>query len=337
MGILKKIGLTIGIIILLFIAFVGTVWVFNPFAETVLVNDPEPFGQRINENGLIANYYPVEGTGKYPAIVLLGGSEGGIGTGVTRIAQELQKQNYAVLVVSYFGAPGQTDKLELIPLERFDKAIDWLKSQPNIDGNALAVMGASKGAEAALIVATRRPELRTVIAGMPSSVAWQGYNPNLLKQIFTPPDGSWSLNGKAIPFLPYVREYVEGPFDLYQKSLAEAPIYPDAIIPVENITGPVMLICGELDSLWPSCDMARQAQRRAHERGGPKVHLLSYKGAGHAGFGVPLKPDHPRFELLGSIGGTAGDNNKAREESWEKILVHLKTVFEASRANSQKV
>ena len=333
MGILKKIGLTIGIIILLFIGFVGAVWVFNPFAKTILVSDPEPFGQRINENGLIANYYPVEGPGKYPAIVLLGGSEGGIGAGVTRIAQEFQKQNYAVLVVSYFGAPGQAGKLELIPLELFDKAINWIKSQPNIDEHALAVMGASKGAEAALIVATRRPELRTVIVGMPSSVAWQGYNPNLLKQIVTPPDGSWSLNGKAIPFVPYVKEYVNGPFELYSKSLAEASIYPDAIIPVEKITGSVMLICGELDSLWTSCDMSRQIEKRAQKRGGPKVHLLAYREAGHAGFGIPLEPDHPRFEVLASVGGTAGDNNNARKDGWEKILAHLQTAFEASRAD----
>ena len=58
-----------------------------------------------------------------------------------------------------------------MPLELFDRALGWLKAQEEVDGARLAIVGGSKGAEAALIVASRHPELRAVVAGMPSSVA----------------------------------------------------------------------------------------------------------------------------------------------------------------------
>ena len=326
MRILKIISLTASTIILLLVIVCAVIWTFNPLAPDVVVADPAPYGQRINDDGLIANFYPVDKPGVHPAILLLGGSEGGIGS--TRMAQALQKQNYAVLALSYFGAPEQPKTLELIPLELFDQAIAWLASQPNIDGDKLAVLGTSKGAEAALIIATRHPELRAVAAGMPSSVAWQGYDPNLLKQIITPPDGSWSLKDKPIPFLPYTREYVDGPLEIYEKSLVEQSNYPEASIPIEVVGAPVLLVCGELDAIWPSCDMARQIKERATERQGPDVTVLAYEKAGHAGFGVPLETDHSRFSQLGSIGGTAEDNNFARIDSWTKTLEYLRASFE---------
>lgn len=329
MRVLKIISLTVSAIVLLLVIAFVVMWTFNPLAPDVVVDDPAPHGHRIDEGSLIANFYPVDKPGTHPAILLLGGSEGGIGS--TRMAQALQKENYAVLALSYFGAPEQPKTLELIQLELFDQAIAWLASQPDIDSDKLAVIGTSKGAEAALIIATRHPELRAVTAGMPSSVAWQGYDPNLLKQIFTPPDGSWSLGGEPIPFLPYVRDYVDGPLELYEKSLAEYSNYPEASIPIEMVGAPILLVCGELDAIWPSCDMARQIKERATKRQGPDVTILAYEKAGHAGFGVPLKPDHSRFSQLGTIGGTAEDNNSARIDSWAKTLEYLRAAFEVQQ------
>ena len=275
----------------------------------------------------MANYYPVESSKKRPAILLLGGSEGGIGPAISKMALELQKEGFAALSLSYFGAPGQSKTLEHIPLERFDQAIDWLASQPNIDSDRLGVMGISKGAEAALIIASRRPNLRATVAAMPSHVAWQGIDPNLLKQIMDPPGGSWSANDEPIPYLPYVREYVSSPLELYIKSLETLPEHPDAIIAVKNIKADVLLICGEMDSLWPSCDMARQLEIRAHNLQGPEIQILAFDDVGHAGVGLPLELGSPNFDRLGSLGGTPEANNRARRDGWLVIIEFFRNTF----------
>ncbi|MEQ1755795.1 MAG: acyl-CoA thioester hydrolase/BAAT C-terminal domain-containing protein [Micropepsaceae bacterium] len=311
------------VIIALIVAAGVTLWVFNPLAPPVVVADPMPTGKRITDNGLLANYYPGTGAGKRPGILLLGGSEGGIGGGVTRMAMDLQARGYSVLNISYYRGPGQHERLELVPLEMFDHALEWLKAQDDVDGERLAVIGGSKGAEAALIVAARHPELRAAIAGMPSSVAWQGLDWNLLKQIFSPPDGSWSLNGGAIPYVPYVKEFNGTLLELYSRSLSHADEHEAAIIRIERTHAAVLLICGKQDTLWPSCPMAEQVKARAVHMGGAQVTVLAYELAGHGVFGVPVDRQDRNYRQLSSLGGTDDGNNAARTDSWPKVLALL--------------
>ena len=144
-------------LVLLAVGALVAVWAFNPFAPSIGLSEPFPTGRRISDNSLTANYFPGTGAGKHPGVLMLGGSEGGLSMGVTRMATDLQSRGYSVMHVSYFGAPGQPTKLALIPLETFDRALDWLKSQADVDGQRIAVLGGSKGAEAALIVAALSP------------------------------------------------------------------------------------------------------------------------------------------------------------------------------------
>lgn len=325
MRVLRFLVYTVLVLVGLAVAGVAVLWATNPFAPEIIVADPAPEGRRITENGLVANYYPPTAEGKYPGVLLLGGSEGGLGSGGGRMAKALQDRGYAVLHVSYFGAPGQPKNLALVPLETFDRALDWLKAQPEVDAGRLAIVGGSKGAEAALIVATRRPELRAVVAGMPSSVAWQGIDSNIVNMIFNPPGGSWSLDGKPIPYLPYVqpKDFSGDIGAIYIASLLGLSNHEDAIIPVEKTRAPVLLICGKRDTLWPACLMADQVKARAEANGGPVVTILAYDEAGHGVMGVPVEKSNPNYDRLGSLGGTAEGNNAARIDGWPKVLQHL--------------
>jgi dienelactone hydrolase len=61
------------------------------------------------------------------------------------------------------------------PLEYFERAIEWLKSQPEVDTNCIAVVGNSKGGELALLLGVTYPEdVRAIIGYAPSAVVWQG-------------------------------------------------------------------------------------------------------------------------------------------------------------------
>jgi dienelactone hydrolase len=280
----------------------------------VQMTDPAPQGRRIEDEGLIGNYYPPTGKRPAPGILLLGGSEGALGVPTTLIAKGLQAQGFAVLHLSYFRAPGQSPQLALVPLETFDRALAWVGRQPGVNGKVLAVVGGSKGAEAALLIGSRHPELKAVVAGMPSSVVWPGIDWQGQET-----RSSWSLAGKPLPDLAYGTFTPPRVASVYESGLTVLPFHPEAAIPIEKTSAPVLLVCGEADSLWPSCPMARQLKARDPDR----LEVLAYPDAGHAVFGIPLPDGDPRMPGLAGLGGTPTGNNAARTDSWAKVTAFL--------------
>jgi dienelactone hydrolase len=294
--------------------------VWRPWIPPVEMTDPTPEGRRVSEPGLLANFYPAPTDGgpdaTHPGVLLLGGSEGALGSSVTRMARSLQAQGYAVLHVSYFRGPEQSPRLALVPLETFDRALTWLERQPGVAKGRLAVVGGSKGAEAALLVATRHPELRAVVAGMPSSVVWPGVD----WQAGVVSDSSWSSGGKPLVALAYGGpSFSGGRRGIYDRGLAMLPTRPLARIPIEKSPATVLLVCGEADNLWPSCPMARQLLASEPAR----VRILAYADAGHGVFGPPFAENDPRYARLAGFGGTSAGNNNARQDGWPKVIAFL--------------
>ncbi|MGT2516296.1 alpha/beta hydrolase family protein (plasmid) [Sphingomonas panni] len=93
---------------------------------------------------MVADFYLPAASRPVPAILLLGGSEGGLSKGGAREARLLAERGYAVLHLSYFGSPGQPATLKMIPVETFDRALDWLKAQAEVAGDRIGVIGTSK-------------------------------------------------------------------------------------------------------------------------------------------------------------------------------------------------
>lgn len=282
----------------------------------VQMADPGALGTRIESDGVLGNYFPAPGEGRKPAILLIGGSEGGLANGGMRMAQSLQDAGFNVLQISYYRAPGQPEAFSRIPLETFDRGIAWLAAREDVDPGRIAIVGASKGAEAALVMATRRADIRAVVAGMPSSVVWPAFSWD-----GTPvPGSSWTLDGQDLPSLPY------GGFDpaggmgsVYTSGLTAAAEHPDTAIRIEASSAPVLLVCGRADALWPSCPMAEMLQTRSQT-----VRVLAYDDAGHAVFGVPLAEGDEAISSLGALGGSPEGNNAARNDSWPQVIAFLR-------------
>jgi dienelactone hydrolase len=296
-----------------------------PGMPPIQVLDPGPEGQRVAVEGVFANYFPGRGAGTRPAILELGGSEGGLGGGALREAKALQAEGFSVLQLCYFGCTGTPDRLASVPLETFARGLAWLRAQPGVDPDRVGVVGGSKGSEAALLAATRDPKLKAVIATMPSSVAWPGIT---YAQGMAP---SWTEGGQAVPYLPYAPYTAMskgGIFYLYADALPALPEHPQSIIPVERIGGRIMLVCGEADTLWPSCPMTDFMAARLRAKGRPEPVLLRYKDAGHAVFGVPVERSSPNFANLGALGGTAEGNAAARADAWPKAVAFLKAALQ---------
>lgn len=285
----------------------------------VQVTPPGETGRRITDDGLLANYFPAGP--KAPAVLLLGGSEGGLPRPTNEVAKALQAEGFSVLHLSYYRGPGQNPHAELIPLEYFDTALAWLRRQPEVDSGRTGIAGISKGAEAALLVAIRHPELKAVIAAVPSSVVWPGI---VLERTTRPIASSWSEGGKPLPHLrhvPYDASRGGTMADNYAKSLEALPQQQDAVIPVERIAARILLVCGEQDKAWPSCPMSRQIQHRLREHRRPEATLLAYKTAGHRAFGLPLPSDDPRFA---SAIAEFPDLNVVLADSWKHTVAFLK-------------
>jgi dienelactone hydrolase len=318
MGWKRKGGIGCGVVVLLLIAACGAAYYFRLFAPSLEVVEPGPTGRRVSGRGMLGNFYPGRGTERRPALLVLGGSEGGIGPGSKRTALAFQAEGFSVLSLSYHRAPGQPPDLELIPLETFSAAISWLERQAEVDSGRIGIVGVSKGAEAALLAATRDPRIRAVVAGAPSSVAWQGSSFDRDGDFAS----SWTERGRPLDHLSYGRwKWWTQMSPILAESLKALPRNPGAAIPIERTVAPVLLICGEVDTIWPSCPMSRQLEQRARHHGRPAITLLAYPRAGHGAFGLPRQP--------GEKAGSGGDfNNRARIDGWPRVIAFLKSALE---------
>ena len=278
----------------------------------------------IRDDGLIANYYPAtRADAPGPAILMFGGSEGGLSEGVARDAEALRAEGFHVLHLSFYRYEGQEQNLEMVPLERFDRALDWLLARDEVDAGRVGIFGTSKGAEAALIMASRRREIDGVVAIVPSSVSWTGINWDFDGRV---PEASWSLNGAPYPALPYGEfDYQTGLYSLYANGLKAVSEHEDAVIAVEESDAPMLLICGGSDALWPSCPMAESIDARAEAMDGPAVTVLAYPEAGHGAGGLPADTLDPETadEAL-DWGGTRATNRAAQQDNWLKTVAFLK-------------
>jgi dienelactone hydrolase len=262
---------------------------------------------------VVGTFYAPYGKRALPGVIMLGGSEGGISRDPAAL---LASHGYAVLAAGYFGIAPLPDDLDRIPLESIDRAVAWLREQPSVDPKRIAVVGGSKGAELALLAASRNPAIRAVVAMAPSSVVYQSITGG--KQT----SSSWTAGGKELPYAPYVSSEAftksKRLIDLYVPTLAAAP--DAAAIPVETINGPILLLAGKDDALWPSAAMAQQIEARAK-----RLHFRypivnkTIEAAGHA---VARLPNRPTADTT-RLGGTAEGNAAAQRASWRAIVEFL--------------
>lgn len=288
-------------------------------------SDTEIVRQPVEEQGLVGTlFYPSSG-GPHAAVIVLGGSDGGLHEASAAL---LSTHGYAALALAYFGIDPLPRALVEVPLEYCNSAISWLEAQKAVDADAIGVMGWSKGGELALLTAATFPEkIKATVSVSPSSVVWEGLSEGgrpLRK-------ASWGKAGQSLPYLPLkvnVATLFRVMFGLefslvssYRNSLRNEKAYEAARIPVEKINGPVLLLTGSADALWPASEMCDQVVNTLARRNHPySYEHISYEGAGHA-FRTPYLPSN-KEQMRGKMlfGGSPEANVKACIASWEKVL-----------------
>jgi len=222
---------------------------------------------------------PAEQTGW--GVVVLAGSSGRVDVARARLFAGL---GAVCIALRYFGGEGQPPGICEVPLEVFTRATDRLIAE---GCERVAYVGTSKGAEAALLIATDDPRVRVVAAMSPSSVVWANTGPGL-DGVEWPLRSSWTRGGAPLPFMKYDETWRPERRDglityrsLYERSLqGGADTVSAATIPVEKARAEIILVAGGDDALWPSDMFARSIEERLASAG-KHATLIHHPKAGH--------------------------------------------------------
>ena len=247
------------------------------------------------------------GAGRHPGVLVLGGSEGGF---PARRGAWLASRGYAALALAYFHYEDLPPMLAGIPLEYFGHALAWMAGRPEIAPDHLAVMGVSRGGELALQLGSMYPRISAVVAYVPANVRYPACCG------FAPVPYAWTWHGSPLAFRA-IRGFT-----------------PDmeltAAIAVENTKGPLLLISGDADGVWPSSSMAEAVVSRLRRNHfAYSVEHLKYAHAGHVAGRPELVPawqgsiNHPISGRPMDAGGSPKGNAESSLDAIPKVLEFL--------------
>ena len=272
-------------------------------------------------------------------VIVLSGSGGGFDLDKAAV---LSRHGFATLALAYFGIAPLPTWLHRIPLEYFEAALAWLYVQPEIDSQRVGILGVSRGAELALLLGSTFPQIRAIVAYAPSSVAWAASGRDKSTGEIIP---CWTWRGKPVPFAPLpLRGFMwrsafpvvalKRPVmfrNLFRAGLRNREAVERAAIPVEKIRGPILLISGGDDHLWPAAQMSEAIIARLKRNG--RAHAAEHLHFAHAGHMLryPHLPvtarDSRNKHLRGarfSFGGTPSADAEAQTQAWHRAIAFLR-------------
>jgi dienelactone hydrolase len=262
----------------------------------------------VHEDGLRGTLFVPAGAGRHPAVLVVGGSNGGV---PLRPAAWLASHGYVALALAYFRFEDLPPQLESIPLEYFQHALQWMAQRPEIGDARVAVLGTSRGGELALQLGSMFPRIAAVVAYVPANVRIASCCRN---------DGgpAWTWQGRALPYV-------------IPRQMTNFAARANAAIEVENTTGPILMISGEGDHLWKSWEMADDvvARLKSH-RFAYSFENLKYPHAGHYAGRQEIVPAwhgavrNPTSGQENDLGGTAEGDARSSLDSIPKVLAFLR-------------
>jgi len=295
--------------------------------------------REIREHGLVGTLFEPATPGPHPVVMVLNGSGGGINEPRAAL---YASHGYTALALGYFKCPGRSDYISNTHLEYFETALQWIHKTLAPRGGFVAVSGQSRGGELVLLLGSLLPDLVSAVIGyVPAALVHGAQNacdPALGPDARNGP--TWIWRGKPVPHVwennrsATWQAWDEGPeprrhTTAILTALQDAEAVERARIPVERISGPVILLSGDDDGSWPSSLYSRMVveRLRAHQHPHPVEHQ-DFAGAGHA-IVFPYVPTtqlvypHPVSQRLSTTGGTPAANAHADEASWAAVRAFL--------------
>jgi pimeloyl-ACP methyl ester carboxylesterase len=213
-----------------------------------------------------------------------------------------------------------------------ERGLRWLLDRNDVvNGNGrVAVVGASRGGELALLLSATFPDLVGPVVGYtPSSVVWIGLD---FTQPAAAPRSSWTYRGQPLPYLafppnvaPAYSERGLSMLPLSEAALDDQDAVERAVIAIERAHSSVLLVSGGDDRVWATGRMCRMIVDRMSRHGrADDVKHLHYPQAGHMLFPY-VRPSDAMFpEYPMDLGGTDADNLAAHTAARAQVVAHLR-------------
>jgi dienelactone hydrolase len=260
------------------------------------------------------------GGGRHRGVLVVGGSEGGV---PAQRAAWLASHGFAALALAYFHYENLPRELAAIPLEYFGSALSWMMMSPEIAADRIAVVGASRGGELALQLGSMYPAIKAVVAYVPANVRY----PACCGGTSVP--YGWTWRGEPLSYAPLPRFGIS-PLAGLQAQIA-----------VEDTHGPILVISGDDDGVWPSSTMTQAiADRLKHAHFPYEVERLNYAHAGHFAGRPMLVPAwhgairHPVSGTEMNFGGSPQGDAESSLDAIPKVLEFLQAAL-ASKSQPQ--
>ena len=245
-----------------------------------------------------------------------------------RLAEKFSARGLTTLALAYVFQEGLPSEFGRVPIDTLEAAV---KRMHALGYEKAALWGISKGGELALTAGSLIPEVGAVVAVSPMNTVCEGFTKKHGVQSLH--CASWSFHGRELPYSPYrVKKFPTGEilwnslkarditmYGLYEP-LAEHP-NPEAVIKVENIRGPILLISSKMDRMWPSDLASRKIMERLQVMSFPYLcRHLSYDYGSH--MFVPI--DVKSAKLFRAERKYPKQSQEARMDSLEKTLDFLR-------------
>ncbi len=222
-----------------------------------------------SKHGKMDTHLYLSDSARQPLVVAFGGGSGGNDWERNYLKDKRDQflsRGFAVLAIGYFKtdhSPGSLDRISLNAIA--DTILHIAARHPEIDTSRIILMGASKGAELVLNLASRFPRFKGVIVLSGSHVSF----PALTISANT---SSWQFNNQEVPYVPapikIIGPAIQG--DLYtafSMMLEDQNAVERARIEVEKINGPILILSGTNDEQWPATEMSEEVIKRLDQKG----------------------------------------------------------------------
>ena len=184
------------------------------------------------------------------------------------------------------------------PLERIEKAIEWLKNNGN---KKIGIVGGSTTGTLALTAASYFPDITLTMAMTSSDFIWQGFEQgkkDACREWPVEGESLFSYCGKPLPYMPFCYKHPEywqvvksetkksgnmiDSKKIFDDSEEAHPITEDEFIKIENIKGKLLMIGAEDDCLWNAAKYVKRAEKRLTEKSHDcDTEFVAYKHGTH--------------------------------------------------------
>jgi dienelactone hydrolase len=297
--------------------------------------DPSVRKTPLGGQDVSGNLFIPRGSGPFPALIILG-SQGG--PPPDSFVAQFANKGYAALGLAYYKSYGLPDYNSNIPLEYFIKAINYLKGRSDNDPGRIGIVGDTFGGTAALLVASKNPDLKGVASIMGSGVLFQSSDTGVYQTNSASP---FTFEGKPLPFIP-----IDAPrpsaqdlqtqyfLKAFLGSLFRQPsaVVDSATIDVSKIQGAIIMFAGLDDQFMGSSYLLGLSYNRLAKEGAASTYdLFIYNGVGHTlGInGLPNTPCTsqiaflPNLNIYFPMGGIPWLTTFAQSDSWSRLFEFL--------------